>query len=173
MQVELPLFEAVLTGDCSRIDSLLAAGSDVNVTTVGDKWNLLHTALAGVTEAPEPKVVRQLIEHGVDVNAKDRFGWTPLHYAVRSKAPSADTRRWIECIRILVQASADVNSEDNEGITPLHRSILRNPWNLAVAEILLAAGAKTTEVFCRFLNAVASPSKSRLIELLSEYDAMC
>src|SRR5262245_30927705 len=138
MSLVPPLYKAIFEGDCQRIDALLA-GRDVNVRTEGDKWNLLHMALEGVTEAPNPDVIRLLIKLGVDANPRDRHGWTPLHFAARTKSPAADPSLSTACVKLLIDAGADVNAEDNEGVTPLHRSVLRYPWNVKMIETLLAA----------------------------------
>ena len=53
-------------------------------------------------------VVQALIQDGADVNARDSQGNTPLFYA---KAPSEATA--------LIQAGADVNAKNNSGQTPL------------------------------------------------------
>jgi len=170
MSVVEPLSRAIFNGDCNTIDALLA-GRDVNMKTVeGDNWNLLHIALVGLTRAPNPDVVRNLIKHGVDVNAKDSCQWTPLHYAVRAKSPDADPSLSTACVKLLVDAGADVNAQDNEGVTPLHRSIIGYPWNVEMIKTLLAAGAKKTEMFCSFMNAVASPDKDKVLELLAKHD---
>jgi ankyrin repeat protein len=158
-----PLYKAVFDGDCDKIDALLA-GRDVNIRTQGgDEWNLLHMALLGVTEPPNPDVIRHLIELGVDVNAKDRCRWTPLHFAARGKKNPA-------VFKLLIDAGADIDAEDDDGITPLHRSVVENPWNLEIVEMLLAAGAKQTPVFRKFINAVADPDKEAMLGLLAEYE---
>ena len=162
-----PLFKAVFEGDCKRIDALLA-GRDVNIRTEGD--NLLHVALVGLTEAQNPNVVQHLINLGVNVNAKDHYGWTPLHYAARKKSQAADPSLSTACVKLLIDAGADVNAKDNEGVTPMHRSVSQCPWNLEMIELLLAAGAKPTDNFCNFVNAVADdPEKDAVLALLSKF----
>ena len=162
-----PITKAVFEGDCKRIDTLLA-GQNVNAGTGDD--NLLRVALMGITEAPSPTVVQHLIKLGVDVNIKDRYGWTPLHYAARTKSPAAAPSQSVECVKLLIDAGADVNAKDNEGVSPMHRSVFANPWNVEMIEVLLAAGAKPTETFCRFVNAVADdPEKDAVLALLSKY----
>jgi len=161
------LWDAVLEGDCQRIDALLA-GRDVNIITEEDKWNLLH--MAADDEVPNPAVIRHLIELGVDVNAKDRRGWTPLHFAARTnRGPRADPSLQTASVKTLIDAGADVNTEDDEGVTPLHRSAFQYPWNVKMIETLLAAGAKKTDIFCRFMNAVAGPDKDKVVDLLAKY----
>lgn len=57
-----------------------------------------------------PAIVKVLIEHGADINARDDTGFTPLHWAVGRNAP--------ETARLLVESGADVNAKTNEGKTP-------------------------------------------------------
>jgi len=158
------LYRAFDEGDFDKINSF-AAVHGVNWRTEGDKSNLLHMALLSVSEAPRPDVVRHLIELGVDVNAKNRRRWTPLHFAARTNSAAA--------VKLLIDAGADVNAEDDEGITPLHQNLWQNPVNLEIIEMLLAAGAKQTHNFRRFVNAVALPEKGALLDLLAKYDRAC
>ena len=159
-----PLHRAIIDGDCERIDTLLA-GRDVNLRTEdSDKWNLLHLALVSVSRPPKPEVVRHLIELGVDVNAKDRRRWTPLHFAARTKNPAV--------VKLLLEAGADVNATDDEGITPLHQGLLQYPVNLEMTEMLLAAGAKT-DMLRKYVEVVASPVKRELVDLLAKYERTC
>lgn len=150
--------------DFDNITSFVKAHG-VNWRTEGDKWNVLHMALLSVTEPPNPAVISHLIDLGVDINAKDCRGWTPLQFAARTKSAAA--------VKLLIDAGADVNAEDNEGITPLHQSAWDNPNGLETIEMLLAAGAKETDSFRRFINAVAIPDKGALLDLLVKYDRTC
>ena len=61
----------------------------------------------------EPKVelVQFYIDNGVDVNAQDIYGMTPLHYALRSKN--------IDAAIALLKAGANPNLPNERGITPL------------------------------------------------------
>ena len=100
----------------------------------------------------------------MDVNARDRRRWTPLHFAARTKNPAV--------VKLLIEAGADVNAEDDEGITPLHQGLLRYPVNLEMTEMLLAAGANT-DALRKYVNVVASPDKGALLDLLAKYDRIC
>jgi ankyrin repeat protein len=160
MSIVSPLYRALFDGDLKSIDRHLE-GRNVNSRTQGDGWNLLHMVLMSVSEAPKPKVVKHLINLGVDVNARDRRRWTPLHFAARAKSPPV--------IQLLIDAGAQVNVENDEGITPMHESLLRMPWNLAVAEVFLAAGART-DTMRSFVDAVACPEKDGLLKLIAKYN---
>lgn len=51
-------------------------------------------------------LITLLLESGVDVNARDRYGWTPLHFAARK--PNFDN------VEALLKAKADPNAESTE-----------------------------------------------------------
>ena len=57
-------------------------------------------------------VVRQLIDHGADVAARDETGLTPLHLAAFSGS--------FEIVWLLIEHGADVTAQDGCRVTPLH-----------------------------------------------------
>ena len=160
------MYKAMSKGDCEKIDALVASGLDVNTRSDEDEWNFLHMALVSVAIPPNPIVIRHLIGIGVDVNAQDSSLWTPLHYAARTKISVV--------VKMLVDAGADVNAVNDEGINPLIESLQTQPWNLEVAEILLAAGTKPDDnrsgsTVRRLLDVVASPDTAAMRALLKKY----
>ncbi|XP_076298784.1 uncharacterized protein LOC143217929 isoform X2 [Lasioglossum baleicum] len=57
--------------------------------------------------------VKELINHGVSIDAKNNDGQTPLHYAAKSDK--------LEVVKYLIEKKgANVNVKDNDGQTPLH-----------------------------------------------------
>lgn len=160
------MYEAIYDRDCEKIDALVHAGLGVGTRVEGDNWNFLHMALVSVTLPPDPNVIQHLICIGVDVNARDRSRWTPLHFAVRGRNASI--------VRMLLQAGAEVDPLNDEGVTPLHQCLLEIPWNLEAAELLLAAGAnpdrdRDSGSVRNFANVVANPDRNAFISLLDRY----
>ena len=74
-------------------------------------------------------LAQQLIEQGVDVNAHDWKGDTPLHYVGAS----------VETAQLLIERGANVNAPNNDGITPLHN--IFGEKSLAVMALLIERGA--------------------------------
>ena len=60
------------------------------------------------------RVVKFLVEHGCDVNARDAQRWTPLHYAAAFDEGPAD-----DLVNFLLSHGADATLEDEDGDTPL------------------------------------------------------
>ena len=57
-----------------------------------------------------------MIQHGLDINAKDIQGQTPLHHAVMND---------LNAVKCLVEAGCDVNIVDYEGKSALHHAIYK------------------------------------------------
>ena len=53
-----------------------------------------------------------LINHGANVNEKDKDGSTPLHLAAWNGK--------LECCEFLINHGVNVNEKDSDGNTPLH-----------------------------------------------------
>ena len=76
-------------------------------------------------KAKNASETRLLLDHGANVNIKDKYGLTPLH---RAKTE--------EQTRLLLDHGADINAKNGWGITPLHQ-----PNTEAQTKLLLEAGA--------------------------------
>ena len=82
------------------------------------------------------------IMNGADVNGKDRFGATPLHYAIAEKR--------LEVISVLLKHGADVTAQDVDGRTPLHYAVENNLPK--VAEELLKKNRAVISIGDKFGN---------------------
>lgn len=73
------------------------------------------------------KTAQQLIKSGADINEKDRYGYTPLLWAVYSNQ--------LEAVKTFIQMGADIESQDVSGSTPL---TLAASYNYSdIAELLV------------------------------------
>lgn len=123
----------------------------------------LHQAAA----ASDYFQVRSLLEReGIDINAIDESGNTPLHIATEKD----DYLTIME----LLERGADVNARDNEGRTPLHLAVIKK--SLPVIGLLLKHGAdinmqvrKSASVTA--LHWAAYSNESEITQLLCAYDA--
>eukprot|EP00095_Tigriopus_kingsejongensis_P001700 maker-scaffold1305_size49401-snap-gene-0.19 protein:Tk01700 transcript:maker-scaffold1305_size49401-snap-gene-0.19-mRNA-1 annotation:"frg1-like protein" len=58
-------------------------------------------------ESAHWEVLQNCLNHGLDPNAKDRYGWTPLMVAASAKSE--------RCIRVLLDFNADISVKDKAG----------------------------------------------------------
>ncbi len=73
-----------------------------------------------------------LLDNGANINAKNRYGVTPLHWAATNDDP--------ELLRFLLDRGADVDATTSYGNTPLHWAV-RWSWSEPSISILISAGA--------------------------------
>jgi len=76
-------------------------------------------------------VVELLLAAGADVDAKNNYGWTALHYA--AAYGHADV------VELLLEAGADIKAKNNSGGTALHYAAAYG--HADVVELLVSAGA--------------------------------
>jgi len=174
-----PLFQAAITGNPDIIEALLNAGvdpderfsDDQNAIMVLARTNNLaaatvllnkgadvnavesfrgQTALMWAAGQKQPEMLKLLLEHGADPNARSNLnnwqrqvtaeprmkfmpvgGLTPLLFAAREGCAT--------CIEHLIAAGADIQLTDPENISPLIMACLNANWDSA--RLLLEAGA--------------------------------
>jgi len=135
------LVRAVAEGDLRRVEELLEAGADVNGPSPAMQLTPLATAVSSArldmvrklidlgADVRRPGMagmplmffavasrsranVQAMLEAGVEVDAPDLLGRTPLHHAVELLVDP-------EIIETLIRAGADVNAVTKSGDTPL------------------------------------------------------
>jgi cytohesin len=88
-------------------------------------FNLLYQNIVSLQD------LLQLIRQGIDINAKNLAGQTPLHYAIQLNN--------FDAAKNLIALGADVHSIDSNGNTPLHLAVIQG--NVEIVNLLLGHGA--------------------------------
>jgi ankyrin repeat protein len=108
---------------------LLTTIAAVVLVGCGPSVDIHQAAMHGNTKA-----VKQHLAAGVDVNAKDKYGRTPLHMT-----PINGHK---EIVELLIAEGADVNAKTESGWTPLHSAADGgNKVCQQIAELLITKGA--------------------------------
>jgi len=126
------LANAVVNKDLKKLDSLLNAGIDINVTEEDRGATVLWIACSF---KDYENVVSILISRGADVNFKGKDGRTCLMWAAGNS---------LETSKILVDSGADVKAKGDDGMTAFIQSafgILSKKVDTEVMDLLLENGA--------------------------------
>jgi uncharacterized protein len=143
---QTPLMVVAHTSNVKAAEVLLHNGAHVDATEKARGQTALHFAAA----EGQPEMVRELLSHHADPNARStvdhdlrqvspepRIQWrrpgglTPLLYAAREGC--------MECVQALIKARANPNLSDPEGISPL--LIATENFHFDVAVYLMKVGA--------------------------------
>jgi len=123
-----PLIFAVRSNDLDSVKALLAAGADINQTSLYG-WSPLLTA----TQNRFYKLGLYLLDHGADVNLANKGGWTNLYLATDNRniesgdypvrKPDMDH---LDYIKILLDKGANVNARMKDSTET--RTVFTNQW---------------------------------------------
>jgi ankyrin repeat protein len=94
---------------------LLDRGADVN--SKDNKWG--RTTLLEAANRGHEAVVRLLLGHGADVNAKNEWGQTALHEAayIWKELYREASRGYEAVVQLLLDRGTDINAKDDDGRT--------------------------------------------------------
>jgi len=104
------LFYAVHYGHFKMVKILVAKGAQINLQTLNGSTPLMEGVVRGLIVDDEIRIVHFLIDHGADVNIKDKEGHTALYYAKKNQD---------EGIVSLLRKTGDVYENQNKEILNL------------------------------------------------------
>ncbi len=148
-----PLLNALNKGFLKTAQLLIE--NDANIHARGADDNTIMHFLNPVPDFPlMNEVIRFLLENNADINAKNRYGKTPLHHAIDNAYPRKDI------IAALIENGADVDAVDYDGNTPMHTATQNGcTETIDISKLLLAKGAD--------INALNHKRETPLFGLLS------
>ncbi|MBD0392011.1 ankyrin repeat domain-containing protein [Wolbachia endosymbiont of Pentalonia nigronervosa] len=168
-----PLHYAAKNGHSGIVQLLLEKGAHYNVKDskgrsplylaksddIKKLLSLIDNLFIQVKEG-DPQNVEDYIKKGVVVNAKDKDGWTSLHYAVQNNRN--------EVVGVLLNNKADVNAKTTDkGNTPLHIAVSKG--NDGIVKILLQHASKLNVIkFNDFINAQTTIKGTTALHLAAE-----
>lgn len=135
--MSIEILRAILKNDFAKLDLLLKSGGDIMEITENEKWNYLHRALGSMPISPSYEIIQELVKRGLDVNAIDYYGNTPLHYAARSKRT--------DLIELLFNAGAKINIVNMDGVSSLRQLLLSKPYDYKSIKFLIQMGADVNQ----------------------------
>jgi ankyrin repeat protein len=122
---------AVVSDQVEMVKYLLDQGGNIEGNDeLGGYTPLMNTSLYDMVEL--------LVKRGANVNAKNKFNYTPLHKAVFNFVE--DKRKEKDCekiLNLLISKGAKLDAQDGNGNTPLMTAIQK----IAPTKILIAKGA--------------------------------
>lgn len=124
------------TGKIKALKELLekkGENLDINTTVKALSYRppvLLHAIMP--KELPL-EVIKLLIDHGANVNAKSKNGWTPLEAAIYTNNKPV--------VELLISKGARINERDDRGRTILTQAKEKKEPNKDIIDLLIAHGA--------------------------------
>ncbi|GGP26956.1 ankyrin repeat domain-containing protein [Silvimonas amylolytica] len=180
---------AVSQGNISAVLLFLEAGLPVDHLETEGQWTpLIRAAFEGRSE-----MALLLLQHGANIHAADRDGYTALHWAALtgheeiiqllvdrsvnvnqlshqgfSALLQAASQGHEQVVRKLVAIGANLNTATNEGWTALHKAVANGHLSTAVALLDLGADATARHVDGETPLSLAQASNNkRMADLLS------
>ena len=127
VEADLPLIEAVRTGNVEQVRALLGDGADPNTPATNGS-----TALQWAAHREDVRAAELLVRAGARPEVANRYGATALLEAATTGNAAM--------LRVLLDAGADPNTAMPEGETPLMRAA--RAGRADAVELLLASGAE-------------------------------
>lgn len=121
-RAQSPLHLAARTQAFDCVELLLRKGNASPTMVDCDKRTALHAAVGKAARSYD--IIEILISYGADINARDQYGYTPLHIAALNELS--------QCVEVLIYHGADVTAKSKFGMTALGIITRKTPASLAM-----------------------------------------
>jgi|GEM_PF-3847309 len=125
-------FEALL--NLHKMKTKTKDSNIVNNSVASSEENSKKTqieSLFNAVKSNDTYKIQELLQSSIDINVKDKDGWTALMFAASKNATDS--------AKILIKAGADLNAKDNCGWTALMDAVHKN--SVDIVKLLIDAGA--------------------------------
>jgi Ankyrin repeats (3 copies) len=133
-EIVVKAIEANRIRGINRITIKVGSVRQILTETSGGQKRNGWTQLMSAAHMGRTDLVKELLDKGFDVNAKDKIGWTALIYAAQGKP-----REHADTVKLLLDRGADVNAKDKMGWTALMFAVAEGYSQ--VVEVILDKGA--------------------------------
>ena len=146
------LYDATKNGDLEKVKECLTNGANVNITQDFGLTPLMWAA--GAAHKGHLEIVKLLVEHGADIEAKDsNAGYTALIFAAKREEYSSGFRMvaidtfsimggnttQLEIVKYLVEQGANINARSSYNTTALMEAAYKG--NFEIVKFLVQNGA--------------------------------
>jgi ankyrin repeat protein len=122
-----PIHIAFKNGHLNIVSYLIEGLPDFTIVDGYNRTLMHYIAEYGKDDDTYINLARRLIDHGVDKEAKDKDGYTPLHRAARSNN--------VKFVEFLILNEANLDITNAKGDTPLHVAVRYN--HTSVVQLIL------------------------------------
>jgi uncharacterized protein len=96
----------------------------------------MNNSIHRLARTNESDALELAIKNGSNIDEKDEFDTTALHYSISESNP--------DVTRLLLDLGADVKAQDNQGSTPLHYAVEYGV--IDIVELILAKDSSTVAI---------------------------
>ena len=125
-----PIISAVGWGRLQVVRMLIEFSADIEICSELGRGPL-HLAASRHDNDDHVGIMRLLLNHGANPNARDNNDSTPLHHSSWWREAGYATQGTVEDTRLLLKYGAIVDSEDNKGRTPLQLALEHDRQDMA------------------------------------------